>query len=139
VVCDELCSAAPGVWAAGDVARTFRPVLERSVRLEHRTNASEQGDAVAANILGASTAFDPVPFFWTDQYDAKIQVAGLLSSDLDTELVEEDPATGAFVELLYERGSLVGAVGWNATRAMMPYRRRLAEERLAALQNSPRD
>jgi NADPH-dependent 2,4-dienoyl-CoA reductase/sulfur reductase-like enzyme len=139
VLCDEYCSPGPGLWAAGDVARSFRPVLGQHLRIEHRTNASEQGDAVAANILGAGSPFDPVPFFWTDHYDVKIQVAGLLPSELESEVVEDDPATGAFVELFYDGDRLAGVVGWNSMRAMMPYRRTLGEQHLVALESSRRN
>jgi len=77
VDCDELCGAAPGVVAAGDVASWVHPGLGRRVRVEHRMNATEQGMAAAKTLLGKGTPFAPIPYFWTDQYDVKIQAYGL--------------------------------------------------------------
>lgn len=125
VVCDEYCAAAPHVWAAGDVANWHHLGLGRHIRIEHRTNAQEQGEAVARNILGARTPFTPVPFFWSDQYDVKLQCAGILPDDpADEGIVEEGDAAGnSFLRAYYRDGILVGALGWNAAKAMPAYRR----------------
>lgn len=127
VVCDEYCQAAPGIWAAGDVARWYHRGLGRHLRIEHRTNAQEQGDAVARNILGASAPFTPVPFFWTDQFDIKLQCAGLIPDDpADVgEIVEGNPECDSFVRAFHRDGVLVGVLGWNAARSMPGYRREL--------------
>lgn len=125
VVCDEFCKAAPDVWAAGDVARWFHPELGRHIRLEHRTNATEQGQAVALNILGARRPFRPVPFFWTDHYDTKIQVSGFLAEGARWELAEGSPDSDTFVQTFWEAETLVGVLGWNAARAMTNFRRML--------------
>jgi 3-phenylpropionate/trans-cinnamate dioxygenase ferredoxin reductase subunit len=126
VVCDEYCAAAPGVWAAGDVARWFHPVVGRHVRLEHRMNATEQANAVARNVLGHRESFAPVPFFWTDHFDAKIQVAGFVPPGEEGELVESSEH-GSFIQVFRVDNRLVGVLGWNAVKAMLPYRRELAE------------
>ena len=65
VVCDEYCEAAPGVYAAGDVARRHNPLFAASMRIEHRTNAAEQGMAAARSLLRpqARRPFAPVPYF----------------------------------------------------------------------------
>ncbi|MXZ30211.1 MAG: oxidoreductase, partial [Acidimicrobiia bacterium] len=79
VVCDETCLAAPGVVAAGDVARWPNRLFGESMRVEHWDNAVEQGMAAARRLLaagGATEPFAPVPWFWSDQYDRKIQLAG---------------------------------------------------------------
>lgn len=68
-------TSAPGIWAAGDCA-SF-PYRGTRLRLESVQNAIDQAEAVAANMLGADTAYDPVPWFWSDQYDLKLQIAGL--------------------------------------------------------------
>ncbi len=123
VVCDEHCRAAPGVWAAGDVASWHHPQVGR-VRLEHRMNANEQGRAVAANILGVPTAFCPVPFFWTDQYDVKVQVWGFVPPDATVApgygTLEDDSFVVAF--RASGSGELVGALGWNAAGRIAAYR-----------------
>ncbi|MFF4285834.1 NAD(P)/FAD-dependent oxidoreductase [Streptomyces sp. NPDC001633] len=84
--CDAYCAAAPGIYAAGDVARWEHPVHGRPLRIEHRMNATEQGMAAARNLLAELAAdgadaqerrpFAPVPYFWSDQYDLKIQAYG---------------------------------------------------------------
>ncbi len=68
-------TSAPGVWSAGDCA-SF-PWRGARLRLESVQNAIDQAEAVAANMLGAHTAYDPRPWFWSDQYDLKLQIAGL--------------------------------------------------------------
>ena len=68
-------ASAAGVWAAGDCA-SF-PWRGRRIRLESVQNAIDQAEAVAANIMGAETPYDAKPWFWSDQYDVKLQIAGL--------------------------------------------------------------
>src|SRR5205085_752050 len=72
VVCDEYCrTSAPAVVAAGDVARWYNPLFEESMRVEHWTNAVEQGEAAARSlVLGPDdlTPYAPAPYFWSDQY-----------------------------------------------------------------------
>jgi len=78
VVCDQHCNAtaAPGVWAVGDVARWHNPLFDEEMRIEHWTNAVEQAMAVAGNILGEPTPYAPVRYVWSDQYDSKIHIVG---------------------------------------------------------------
>lgn len=66
----------PGIWAAGDVASAWHPALRRRLRIESVDNAQNQAVAVAANVLGKRTPYAPVPFFWSDQYDLKMQSVG---------------------------------------------------------------
>jgi 3-phenylpropionate/trans-cinnamate dioxygenase ferredoxin reductase component len=128
VVCDEYCAAAPGVWAAGDVARWKHVALGRHVRLEHRMNAGEQGHAVAKNILGSPTPFSPVPFFWTDQYDVRIHVWGVVPEDATAQLSEGDADGDSFVVTFREPGDrLVGVLGWNAAPRLRAYKQQIVE------------
>jgi NADPH-dependent 2,4-dienoyl-CoA reductase/sulfur reductase-like enzyme len=125
VLCDEYCQAAPHVWAAGDVARWLHAGLGRHVRVEHRMNASEQGAAVAANIAGERQKYLPTPFFWTDQYNVRLQLAGALSEGAHEEMQQLDD--DSFLHTFRIDGRLVAALGWNAAKAMMPLRRELAD------------
>jgi NADPH-dependent 2,4-dienoyl-CoA reductase/sulfur reductase-like enzyme len=95
-------------------------------------NATEQGNAVARNILGEAVPFDPIPFFWTDHYDVKIQVAGFIPPHGRGAIVEGDPDTGSFVKTFHEGGRFVGVLGWNGARGMTPYRRKLEAERASS-------
>ncbi|MFE6742840.1 NAD(P)/FAD-dependent oxidoreductase [Streptomyces tubercidicus] len=113
VECDACCRAAPGVYAVGDAASWHHEGLNRRLRLENRTNATEQAQAVAANLLGAERPYTPTPYFWTDQYDAKLQVHGLPTPAAETHIAEGDPAQGRFVAVYRENGEVTGVLGWN--------------------------
>jgi 3-phenylpropionate/trans-cinnamate dioxygenase ferredoxin reductase subunit len=77
VLVDEYCrSSVDGVFAAGDVARHFHPVFGERIRIEHWDNARRQGRTAALNMLGRSTPYDEVHWFWSDQYEHTIQYAG---------------------------------------------------------------
>ncbi|WP_312878157.1 NAD(P)/FAD-dependent oxidoreductase [Lentzea indica] len=123
IVCDSRCRAAEGIYAAGDVARWHHETLGTSVRLENRTNATEQAIAVAGNILGADEPYTPVPYFWTDQFDAKIHVHGFIGPDVS--IVEGSTAERRFVARYHRDGELVGVLGWN-----MPKQARLHRQEI---------
>jgi NADPH-dependent 2,4-dienoyl-CoA reductase/sulfur reductase-like enzyme len=125
IVCDEQCRAAPGVWAAGDVASWHHSSYGVRVRVEHRMNATEQGRAVARSVLGDPRPFVPVPFVWTDQYDVRVQVAGLPVSGLVPAVCHGDEHADSFA-VEWRDARLHGVAGWNAARALMPPRRELA-------------
>ncbi|MPY64427.1 NAD(P)/FAD-dependent oxidoreductase [Streptomyces spongiae] len=113
LVCDEYCEAAPGIYAAGDVARWHNPLFGTSMRIEHRTNAAEQGMAAARNLLaapGARKPFAPVPYFWSDQYDMKIQAYGYLRGHDEVAVVEGDLAERRFVAAYRTGDRLTGAL-----------------------------
>ncbi|WP_245980076.1 NAD(P)/FAD-dependent oxidoreductase [Streptomyces diacarni] len=112
VVCDAYSAAAPGVYAAGDVARWHHPLFDTCLRVEHRTNAAEQGMAVARNLLRPEQAkpFTPVPYFWSDQHGRKIQAYGHLRGHGEARVVEGDPADGRFLVLYRTGRTLTGAL-----------------------------
>ena len=109
VVCDETLLAAPGVVAAGDVARWPNPAFDGEVmRVEHWTNAAEQGVYVGDRLLRVARdvpadPFAPVPFVWSDQYDVKIQIAGRFSGEDRMEVVHGSLDARRFVAI-FERG-----------------------------------
>jgi NADPH-dependent 2,4-dienoyl-CoA reductase/sulfur reductase-like enzyme len=113
VVCDSRCRAADGIFAAGDVARWHHEGLDALLRLENRTNATEQAVAVAGNILGEDRPYTPVPYFWTHQFDARVHVHGTLSADAEVSIVEGDPREGRFVAQYRRGGEVTGVLGWN--------------------------
>ena len=77
IVVDELCeTTVPGVYAAGDVANRPDPYFGGRVRVEHLQNAQNQSTAAAASMLGQGSPYSEVPWFWSDQYDLNLQVAG---------------------------------------------------------------
>lgn len=123
LVCDEFCHAGQDVWGAGDVASWLHLGYGQRMRLEHRTNAQEQGHAVAKNILGAREPFTPVPYFWTDQYDVRVQLAGVIPRDAEVTTVEADD--DKFVQTFSLHGTVVGVLAWKAPRLLAQYRRDL--------------
>ncbi|OLZ74879.1 FAD-dependent oxidoreductase [Streptomyces sp. IMTB 2501] len=94
LVCDEFCGAAPGVYGVGDVARWYNPLFGTAMRVEHRTNAAEQAMAVARYVVRAEERrpFAPVPYFWSDQYDCKVQAHGYVRGHDEALVLDRDPA-----------------------------------------------
>ncbi|WP_325119667.1 NAD(P)/FAD-dependent oxidoreductase [Streptomyces sp. GMR22] len=114
VECDPTCRAAPGVYAAGDVASWHNNHFGCRMRLEHRLNATEQARAVAHNVLGENQPFAPVPYFWTDQYDAHIQAYGIFPADAELAVLHGELEGGHFVVAYGHRDRVVGVLGWNS-------------------------
>jgi 3-phenylpropionate/trans-cinnamate dioxygenase ferredoxin reductase subunit len=131
VVCDKYSLAAPNVAAAGDVASWENPRFGRRMRIEHRMNAQEQGMAAVRNLLAAPKdriPFAPVPYFWSDQFEVKIQAYGHLSADAEIYLAEGSVDSGSFVLTFREHEQLVGAMSWNAPRAIRAYRAMVSDQ-----------
>jgi NADPH-dependent 2,4-dienoyl-CoA reductase/sulfur reductase-like enzyme len=130
VSCDAYCEAAPGIYAAGDVARWYNPLFATSMRIEHRTNASEQGMAAARNLLAAPEArkpFAPVPHFWSDQYDMRIQAYGHLRGHDEVAVVQGDLAERHFVVAYRKDDRLTGVLGVGVTpKVLRGWRQALA-------------
>ena len=127
VVCDETCLAAPGVVAAGDVARWPNRLFGELMRVEHWDNAIAQGEHAALRLLGHDEPFTPVPWFWSDQYDRKIQLAGWSTPHDEVRVVDGSVEERKFAAL-YRRGDrVVGVLGFNRPRVVMQYRRLIAE------------
>ncbi|MFE2972417.1 NAD(P)/FAD-dependent oxidoreductase [Streptomyces sp. NPDC059340] len=112
LVCDEYSAAAPGVYGAGDVARWHNPLFGTSMRIEHRTNAAEQGMAAARNLLhpDGRKPFAPVPYFWSDQYDMKVQAFGHLRGHDEVAVVEGELDARRFVVAYRSGDRLVGVL-----------------------------
>ncbi|MFI6455760.1 NAD(P)/FAD-dependent oxidoreductase [Streptosporangium amethystogenes] len=124
VVCDEtLFTGAPGVYAAGDVARWHNPLFGRHMRLEHWTSAAEQGAVAARNALDPAAAkpYSTVPYFWSDWYGVRIQFVGVPATD-EVRVVDGDPAGEHLVALYREGDRLVGALTLNGQAQIMKYR-----------------
>ena len=138
VVCDASLRAAPGVWAVGDVAR-WDTGEGGTLRVEHWTNATEQPHHVARAIVsGTSTAFESVPYFWSDQYDAKVQSLGRASAGDEMQVVWGALDEPKWVALMRRDGQLSGVVGMRAPGRVMKMRGMLAakasyDEALASL------
>jgi 3-phenylpropionate/trans-cinnamate dioxygenase ferredoxin reductase component len=134
VVCDATTLAAPGVVAAGDVARWPSTRAGGLVRVEHWDNAITMGQHAARRLLaelgrpgGAVEAYDPVPWFWSDQYDRKLQLAGHPVGADEVRVVDGSTDERRFVAL-YRRGDDLAAVlAMNRPRPVITFRRLLSE------------
>jgi 3-phenylpropionate/trans-cinnamate dioxygenase ferredoxin reductase component len=115
----------PRVFAAGDCAR--RPLVHfaRMGRLESVHNAIEQGKIVAASILGRERPAEDVPWFWSDQYDLKLQIAGL-SHGYDRIVVRGDPAERKFAAFYLRDGALLAVDAIGAPMEFMASRQLIA-------------
>ena len=128
VVVDEHGRTAdPAIYAAGDCTRFPSRRYGRALRLECVQNAIDQAKAVASEILGKPQHYDPVPWFWSDQYELKLQMAGLSDGYDDAQTVGDVSAARFSVE--YRRnGKLIAVDAVNDGRAYMSGRKRIAEE-----------
>lgn len=104
----EARTADPAIYAIGDVTHRPLPLYDRTFRLESVPNALEQAKHVASAIAGRPQPAPEVPWFWSDQYDLKLQIAGL-PFDVDDLIVRGDPASAKFA-IFHMKGDLVQAV-----------------------------
>jgi 3-phenylpropionate/trans-cinnamate dioxygenase ferredoxin reductase subunit len=109
-------TSAPCVWAAGDCASL--PYRGARIRLESVQNAIDQAEAVAANMLGADMPYDPKPWFWSDQYDVKLQIAGL-NTGYDRVVVRPGDKPGAVSHWYFRATDLCAVDAMNEPRAYM--------------------
>jgi 3-phenylpropionate/trans-cinnamate dioxygenase ferredoxin reductase subunit len=116
IVVDSACRTSdPDVFAAGDVAVTPNSWSGRPTRLESWQNAQEQGIAAAESALGLQVHYDPLPWFWSHQYDWHIQIVGVPHT-YDCTVQRGSPQEGSGIILYMHGGLLVAAVGINAVR-----------------------
>ena len=135
VVCDATLNAGfAGVYAAGDVARWPNGQFDgEEMRVEHWTNASEQGLVVAHNLVAVARSDEPeaysaVPFFWSEQYGTRIQFVGRAAGDDEVVIVKGSVADRVFLALYGSKGRLRGALGVAMPKPLMQCRRLLLEQ-----------
>ena len=131
VVCDATCAVegATNVVAAGDLARWWHPLYEKHLRIEHWVNAERQGAAAARNLLagpGHGEAYDEVPYFWSDQYDVKLQMFGVPNGYDAVQVIEGDADTWEFVAAYGQKGRTIAVVSTIPGRARV-YRSAIAD------------
>lgn len=129
IVVDEFTQTSdPAIWAIGDVTNHPNALLGGRFRLESVQNAISQGQTAAKAILGRATAYAEVPWFWSDQYDLKLQTAGIRHAS-DQEVVRGDPANRKF-SVCYLRGGTLAAIDTIANlKDFMPAKKLIAEKR----------
>ena len=126
---DESCRTSdPNVYAAGDCTNHPSVHYGRRIRLESVDNAVEQGRVAGASLCGKDARHDHVPWFWSDQYDVKLQIVGL-SQGHDETVVRGDPASGHFAIYYLLQGELIAVDAVNSPKDFMSGRRWIAERR----------
>ncbi|PVB61544.1 FAD-dependent oxidoreductase [Labrenzia sp. 011] len=112
----------PDIYAAGDCTRFYSNRYKRSVRMESVQNAIDQAKIVAQALVGQDVDYDPLPWFWSDQYDIKLQIAGL-SDGYDDTVVVGSPEDHKFYVAYLKAGQLVAVDSINSPRSHMMARR----------------
>ena len=119
IVVDAHCRTSdPAIFAIGDCTNHPSKLLGRRLRLESVPNAMDQARTVAKNIMGGDAEYDAVPWFWSDQYDLKLQMVGF-SAGADDEVVRGDPETGSFARFYLTGGVLTAVDAVNRPKEFM--------------------
>lgn len=116
IVVDETClTSDPSIYAVGDCTRHPNAIYDRLLRLESVHNALEQAKTAVSNICGNETHYSEVPWFWSDQYDLKLQIAGL-SNDYDDVIIRGNPAERSFACLYMKDNALIATDAVNSPK-----------------------
>jgi 3-phenylpropionate/trans-cinnamate dioxygenase ferredoxin reductase subunit len=137
ILVDELLETrVPGIFAAGDVAGAWHPLLGVRLRVEHWDNARRQGRAAARNMLGMAEPYVRIPYFYSDQYDLGMEYAGY-APIWDRVVFRGKPASRSFVAFWLTDGRVVAGMNANvghvndAMAALVASREKVAIERLS--------
>jgi len=122
---DHARTSDPSIWAAGDCASHPSPIYERRLRLESVPNAIEQAKVAGANMAGGDVVYDAVPWFWSDQYDVKLQTVGV-SEGADETVLRGDPDAKKFSVWYLQRGRLLAVDAVNDPAAFALSKRLIA-------------
>jgi 3-phenylpropionate/trans-cinnamate dioxygenase ferredoxin reductase component len=126
IVVDEFAQTADAsVFAAGDCTNLPHPALGRRVRLESVQNAVHQAKVAGAGICGTRSAYSEVPWFWSDQYDVKLQIAGL-SQGYEEVVIRGDPNADSFAAYYLAGGHLMAVDAVNSPRDFMQAKKLIA-------------
>ena len=112
LVDEQLQTSAPGVFAAGDIARAWHPFFGERIRVEHWSNALNQGPAAARAMLGEPTSYDRIPYFFSDQYDVGMEYSGH-APQWDEVVFRGDPHDGEFIAFWLQQGRVTAGMNVN--------------------------
>ena len=119
IVVDERCATGDSaIFAAGDCTNHPNKLLDRRLRLESVPNAMEQSRVAASNLTGGDKKYASIPWFWSDQYDLKLQMVGF-SSDADESITPGVPETHDFAMFHYKSGKIIAAEAVNSPREFL--------------------
>jgi 3-phenylpropionate/trans-cinnamate dioxygenase ferredoxin reductase subunit len=122
IVVNEYCeTSAPNVYACGDVANFYHPLFGQRLRVEHWSNAQNQGVAAAKSMLGVREPYADIPWFWSDQYDINMQYVGHATA-WDEVVLRGDVKARSFTAFYVQDGYLRAALALNRHRDIRPAR-----------------
>jgi len=129
IIVDEFCRTNDtNIVAAGDCTNHFNQIYNRRIRLESVPNASEQGKTAAASICGVNKEYKNLPWFWSDQYNLKLQIAGL-SQGYDQVIIRGDKLNDRnFAAFYFKGGQLISAECVNRPQEFMLSKKIIAEK-----------
>jgi len=129
IIVDEFCHTNdPNIVAAGDCTNHYNKIYRRRLRLESVPNAGEQGKSAAASICGENKEYKSLPWFWSDQYDLKLQIVGL-SQDYDQVVIRGDKQKSrSFAAFYFKDGQLISADCVNRPQEFMLSKKLIAEK-----------
>lgn len=137
IVVDDHCrTSATDVYAAGDCTNHPNPLLNRRLRLESVPNAMEQARVASANMTGGDKVYASIPWFWSDQYELKLQMVGF-SADGDTQVLRGDMASNEFAVFYLKDGKVVAADAVNSPKEFMICKQLIGKEVDAAALADP--
>ena len=132
ILVDELCQTNdPNIFAAGDVSNHPNNIIGKRLRLESWENAMNQGIATGKSMLGKGTAYNEIPWFWSDQFEANIQMIGLPEEWNET-ATRGDKGKNEFVEFYLKNKLIVGAISVNSTRDLRMAKRLMQAQKEVA-------
>ena len=128
IVVDERCvTSDPDIYAIGDCTMHPNAIFDRSMRLESVHNAVEQAKTAAANLCGQDERYCEVPWFWSDQYDLKLQIAGL-SDGYDDVVIRGNPAERSFSCIYLREDRIIAVDAINAPRDFVHSKQLIAQQ-----------
>jgi 3-phenylpropionate/trans-cinnamate dioxygenase ferredoxin reductase component len=126
LVDEHLETSVPGVFAAGDLANAHHPFYGERIRVEHWANALNQGPAAARNMLGRESAYERLPYFFSDQYEVGMEYTGFARS-WDRVVFRGDPATREFIAFWIVEDRVVAGMNVNVWDVTDPIKRLISE------------
>ena len=119
ILVDNHCRTSdPDIYAAGDCTNHPNPLIGRRLRLESVPNAMEQARVASTNMLGGDKVYAAIPWFWSDQYELKLQMVGF-SADGDSSVVRGEKSTNEFAVFYMKEGKVVAVDAVNSPREFM--------------------
>ena len=129
IVVDEFARTSdPDIVAAGDCTNHYNRIYDRRLRLESVQNATDQAKTAASTLCGKLEAYNALPWFWSDQYDLKLQIAGL-STGYDQTVIRGDPDSSKFALYYLAQGELLAVDAVNSPKDFMTGKKWIAERK----------